>query len=406
MKRFASRAALAGLLLFGLVALFILRIAKEAFAPRFIPAKSRPTFGPYRLLWYQKLALSPFEGGKMWIMTSAGTNGYRFVLYDIDHRVVLGELTHDANPVFMNQDQSRVLCLQRVPGARSLKAEVLRFYTWMTRNKFSSSQPPGDVERVWVEKFWVVSLNGESATRIGELDQMEGAGSAFVSSPDFRYGYSYVLNEGTKDKGIFLCDLEQKKFWNAGLDGWPAGWWNATSIVIKDPKNNLILYDVVSRKTSVLVSAGQITRFLNDAQISETDVSGANLFCVWNGHEDDFYLTDTREMSESAVSFLAKVEKPKAKLKLLLREFKFEWSGHFDPTGTYYLFNGESGQTSSGVFLRNMTNGTTTTLVEPDGSRDFSIPRFYRETVIYMRNNELWQVDVNGSKQSRLFPPP
>jgi len=103
---------------------------------------------------------------------------------------------------------------------------------------------------------------------------------------------------------------------------------------------------------------------------------------------------------------LIKVERPGAKLTLLSPSFKFEWSDHLDPTGRYYLYSGrEAGDSSDGVFVRDLRNGTTNILVAPTSSKYFSIPRFYRDSVIYIRSNALWRINLDGSNNTKLFPP-
>jgi hypothetical protein len=106
-------------------------------------------------------------------------------------------------------------------------------------------------------------------------------------------------------------------------------------------------------------------------------------------------------------SYLIKVGRPGATLSLISTNFKFEWSDHLDSTASYYLYSGrDSGQASSAVFLRDLRNNTDRPLVPSDGGGYFSIPRFYREGVIYVRSNMLWRIDFNGSNQTRIFPPP
>ena len=43
--------------------------------------------------------------------------------------------------------------------------------------------------------------------------------------------------------------------------------------------------------------------------------------------------------------------------------------------------------------------------IESDGTKRFSIPRFYNKSVIYVRSNALWRIALNGSNNTRLFPP-
>jgi hypothetical protein len=88
--------------------------------------------------------------------------------------------------------------------------------------------------------------------------------------------------------------------------------------------------------------------------------------------------------------------------------FKFEWSDHFDASGSYYLYSGrERGQTNGAVYVRDLRARTTRELVPPDTNRtnDFSLPNFYGTDVIYIRSNSLWRIKLDGSQNRRLFPP-
>jgi hypothetical protein len=71
-----------------------------------------------------------------------------------------------------------------------------------------------------------------------------------------------------------------------------------------------------------------------------------------SGQTNDFFLTDTLKKWEAVESFLIRLGRPGGDLSLVARDFKFEWSDHFDKTGTYYLYSGrKTGQGSDGVFL-------------------------------------------------------
>jgi len=100
------------------------------------------------------------------------------------------------------------------------------------------------------------------------------------------------------------------------------------------------------------------------------------------------------------------VERPDGRLTLLASRFKFEWSDSLDPTGRYYLFSGrEAGAASDGVFLRDKQSGSNRTLVIPTKNTYFSIPRFYGDSVIYVRSNILWRISLDGTSNVQLFPP-
>jgi hypothetical protein len=118
-------------------------------------------------------------------------------------------------------------------------------------------------------------------------------------------------------------------------------------------------------------------------------------------------LTDTHKKWQATNSYLIKLERPGAALNLMAGDFKFEWSDHLDPTTIRYVYSGrEAGDRTTGVFLRDLGQNTTRTLVVPDESRYFSLPRFYHDGVIYVRSNMLWWIDLNGSNHTCVFPPP
>ena len=96
-------------------------------------------------------------------------------------------------------------------------------------------------------------------------------------------------------------------------------------------------------------------------------------------------------------------------LKLLYRKFKFEHLGRLDVSATHYLYNGESGSPgrggNGGVFLRELSDNTSRTIVPPDGSGQYALARFYSNEVIYFHNRLPWRMDLNGSNNVPLWPP-
>ncbi len=186
----------------------------------------------------------------------------------------------------------------------------------------------------------------------------------------------------------------------------PLGWWDNSNIIVRDTNDNLILYDVPSGKTTDFLSAARLTKFLEEMQIWDERPGAVSLLCDWNGRENEFYLADTEKRLQAGTSFLIKIERPGAALKLLNREFKFEWQGELDRAGTRYVYSGRlPGQGISGVYLRDVTAKTNRMLVIPDNDTAFTHPRLFRDSLIYLKSNMLWRIDLNGSNRTRLFPP-
>jgi hypothetical protein len=59
---------------------------------------------------------------------------------------------------------------------------------------------------------------------------------------------------------------------------------------------------------------------------------------------------------------------------------------------------------SEGVFVRDLVTGSNRVLVAATTNNYFSIPRFCKDSVIYVRSNALWQIGLDGSNNVKLFP--
>ena len=380
-------------------------------APRFVAAKAGFVPGPWERIYYKSWTANPFEGGKMWITVGSKKDNHIF-LFDIEKRKVLGEL-FNAQPDFMNHDQSKVLCKQRAPDVAVpiplIKKKIMK---WLSRFHWFKVRASHEGEDH--ESFWVLDLIRSSATRLGQLYQLKGTTTFFQPSPKFRYAFnkptgSIMLPE------IYVCDIEARSFRRDRVDGYPVGWWDNERILVQNRNTGLALYNVVTLETSVFLTLAQIRTFYHDAGLpndpdtdAPPDPGAMTLFFMWNGRENDFYFSDVKKRSSSEESFLAKIERPDGTLKLLNPHFKFEWPDSFDATGNYYLYNGRNfGEANNGVYVRDWKSRQTRELVPPDPeTKQRSMPGFYRGEVIYVRSNALWRIKLDGSNNRRLFPPP
>jgi hypothetical protein len=80
---------------------------------------------------------------------------------------------------------------------------------------------------------------------------------------------------------------------------------------------------VRSKVISPLISSATLGRYLEESKLT-LGTSGPHTFSIWNGRENDIYLTDLHEKWLAAESFLIKLERPDGRLKLLSPRFK--WS--------------------------------------------------------------------------------
>jgi hypothetical protein len=333
----------------------------------------------------------------MWIWTAFSATNWHQYLYDLNSREVSGELLN-GNAIFFNQDHSKLFCGGRESLTTSFKE---RMVGWI--EKIWPGKTPLKANRG--EAFWILDLRDNSSRRIGEFSQLSGAGSTWKPSPTFRFGYNTptAASKGT----LYLCDLEWGQFRKLRISGKPQGWWDQQNILFKDSANNFVLLDVCSDKTNTLFTAKAIAQSLQDLDLPN-DPAAIGAFAQWNGRNYDTYFALANSI-HGGKSFLLRADKTGPALKLVCRDFQFEWLGHLDEAGTRYLYDGESGQPggggNGGVFMRNLTNNTSRTLVEPDNGGQYALPRFYGEDIIYYRNRRLWLQALGETNSTQLLPP-
>jgi hypothetical protein len=327
----------------------------------------------------------------MWIGTDQDS-----VVYDMDRRQVIGQLTN-AGPIMLYGDPPRLLCCQRatIMAPNGLKKRLLEFITKLFRGRIKvPSSMPGLT-------YWILDLGHNTATRLGDIP---GNPFTFYPSPDLHYGFTSRMGQ-TSITEVYLLELQHPSIQKLDVSGWPYDWWGNNQILLQTTNRDFVLYDVRKRTMAPLIGFGKLAAFLQETGIPVPLQVGA--FAIWNGRENNFYLTDPQKKWLAEESFLIKVQRPDGKLKLISPRFKFEWSDHLDPSGRYYSFSGrEAGDGSDAVFLRDLDSGTNRVLVPPTTNAYFSIPRFYRDSVFYVRSNALWLIGLDGSTNQTLFPPP
>jgi len=384
-------------LLVVVVILVTQRPGPDADAPRFVPGAPRsvPSFTKNHYNWIADVA---FEGGRIWMWTASATNSHTY-LYDLEHRVILGELFNAGVPELCRRDGSRLLCQGRDSPATTLKRRMAEFF----RKVLGGKALPAAKR---TETFWILDVQSNTAVRVGMLSQLPGAGSRWHPSPNFRYGYTVPSGFSSS---FCLCDLESKTFAQFPAPGELQGWWDDQHILVESAPNHLDLFDIVTRKTQTLFTPTSISTFLTQAGLTN-EMADLSAFANWNGHDFDFYFGIKGLINGlgKGGSFLLKADRVGPALKLLYRNFDFRWGGVLDNTGTHYLYDGEPGapgqRGNGGLYLRDLTNHSTFTIVPPDNKGQYAIPRFYGNEVIYFRNRVLHRIRLDGSEDEPLLP--
>jgi hypothetical protein len=398
MKRIAIALAVVFLLVF--FGLFVaLRDSRSPDAPRYVTELSQPV-GPFGTEMYDWGASIPFQDGKFWVTTTLTRTNRHVFLYNLDKRKVDGEL-FNAGPVFANHDQTKLLCAGYASPVTTFKQRAAALI-----NRLSSRSSILRTNRV--ETFWILDLRDNSAVRVGELSQFPGTSSRWRESPDSRFGFNVPNNAG-EDHLFFLCDLDDDRFDEIMFEGKLAGWWDDHEILAQDASNNFVLFDLRKRETTLLFSAGHLNQMLASLGLTN-HAADLGVFPHWNGHEYDFYLMAPKVSRDSGECALLRTGRANPAFTVFSRDFKFGYLGMFDDAATHYLYEGESGATGRGgngaVILRDLSDNTERVLIPPDNGGQYSVARFYGNSVVYWRKRVLWRADINTTNSSRLFPTP
>jgi hypothetical protein len=252
-----------------------------------------------------------------------------------------------------------------------------------------------------IEAFWMLDLASDSAKKIGAITYPQGVGSTWHSSPDFRYGVSMAGNT------TYLCDFERRSLTWISTHGYPAGWWDDDDIVVYTPNDEFELFDVKTRTTRMLFSSANIKEIFARSGITNAS-NDIYPFFNWNGTNYDFYFGPKDKANGlHGDGFLLKANRSGPSLELVAKDFGYRWGGVFDRNATHYLFPGEAGTPGrSGdcaVYLRDLATGTVTTIVPPDKKGQYPMAKFYGNEVIYLRDQVLHRIGLDGKNDSLLL---
>jgi hypothetical protein len=366
----------------------------HARAPHFV-AGAPASIPTLKFVDYDWLADAPFENDRLWCwaLTSTGIHTY---LYDLKKREVLGELFDGAATGIGTRDGSRLL-VRGAGSGPSFKQEVSDILGKLVGRKMS-----GPRERA--EVYWIFDTSRNVATKIGQFSQLQGGGSVWHSSPDFRRGYT--MPTSTSGTSLFVCDLDNVSMTQFELKGYPKGWWDDHHILLENRLEKFELFDIQTETVIPLFSRNQIQATV--ARVGVATAPDLSAQATWNGTNYDFYfgLADhVRGLHGN--SFLLRANRSGPSLSLSTTNFGFRWGGSFNATADLYLFQGEKGVPGSGgngaVYVRNLTNGMESMIVPPDNKGQYAIPRFYGNEVIYFRDRVLHRIGVDGSNDTLLL---
>jgi len=343
--------------------------------------------------------------------------------YDLDQDRVVGELSN-AREIMASPDQSKLLCEPYYYSEPTFEERVSALLNKIAPSKWRIRPSPHAT-------LYILNLTNNSLRNIGGFYATNGfVETAWFASPGCHYCYT-VPAAAKAGSELFLCDIEAETLSRIPVSGDPVGWWDDRNVFLKDPASNLALFNVVTRKTKILLSAPSISEWLH-CHALPSDPSKLMPMASWDGHNYAFYVAGwtNNDRGKSLAqrfgdeyrnghhkSFLVKIEREGPRLKLLDADFQFEAFGRFDTSIRHYTYpvlpsghcvvltSGDPVNPSGGgVVVRNLTDNTTRILVQRETQSPWSGPgQFYGNSILYITNWCLWRIDINGSNNMPLL---
>jgi len=395
------RLLFAGLLLVLLVSVVVLSgISHRAGKPPRFALKKVELSGSYKRVSYDFLSPNPFADGKAWIMAQDKKGGYHDYLFNLGTDKVEGVCEGQCPLVFNERDnivllQSREFKRPRpsTPGFVQDMDEFMQKIGLIKRT---------DRDRV---EFWIQPGAREKPILVGTAYERTGAGGSEQVSPQANY-YRVCTTCGEH----LLIDLKGAKMRELP----PArlatgGWWSNDEILFFTPDGDLMLYNAQSTESSIVFSLQQIQAFLQSHGWSSSSSGGRCwILSAWNGDHFELYLGEMlSRRSQQTKGWLIKIDKAKKELLLVADAFPFARLGHLNGAGTHYVYCGEreTGD-SNAVYVYELKTGQTLPLVPGLPSEQyFSLPNFHKDKIIYVQEDALWSMNLDGSGKRLLFPP-
>lgn len=387
------------LLALGMALMVFRGIRNDPNAPRFVRMTPNP-IGGFRLLFYGDN--NGFQNDEMWLYTRGKTTDQTNFLFNLKSEKIVGELINGTAIAF-NRDESKLLC-QRWESAET--PLMRKASPWIRRISFGKI----NLQNTNIANMvWLLDLREHTAQRISRtespinqtLTEWNAApGGRFV----YRSGHALTNLSGFVD-GFQLFDFETGRMRKIQLKGQLYNWRDEHQILIKDEANNLILFDALTEKTKVLFDQEAILKF-------SREVGEANFplyaFTMPNETNGNLYLYFAR-FGDGGL--LARTSPASTNLTVVVFHCAMYvgWSATLDPTLSYNLYGGPFAEPytpgRSGVFLHSLSNDDIVPLVPAQAGVTIDSQEFYHNRVVYMRDEEIWRVDTNGSNNVRLFPP-
>jgi len=185
-----------------------------------------------------------------------------------------------------------------------------------------------------------------------------------------------------------------------------ATWCSDRELLYRNKSNDLEIYDVATDARRLALSFSDLARFLTSKNLALSSPQFLSIMTEWNGRDYEIYLNGNWRSLEEDERWLIKITRPDFKPQLVSRDFPFRRTGHFDISATKYVYSGETEtHDSNAVYVRDIASGQEHLLVEGDPEKKyFSVPKFYGDRIIFVKDAAIWMMNGDGSNQEQLFP--
>lgn len=190
------------------------------------------------------------------------------------------------------------------------------------------------------------------------------------------------------------------------------GWFSNRECFYRDSKGEINVYDIKQDKSTVLLKPIQLNAFLENYKLQLNQKVGFNVVSVPTGNGDRMIICGTERFNKNLPDplirdkdWVVEFEQESGELKLLHRWFPHKNHGKWNADLTKYIYPGQDGKNVDAVYLYDIEREELLTLEQGKGSRDeYSMPNFYGDNVIYVKDNALWMMKDDGTGKRQIFP--
>lgn len=229
-------------------------------------------------------------------------------------------------------------------------------------------------------------------------------------SPDGRYAKINVL-QGNQS----IVDFQDQSLTTISTSSksWEGGWLSKHECFYRDSNYNVVVFDVRTQESTVILTPAKLSTFLahHDLRINQNMLFTVRSVPTKNGDRmiinGNHYFNSINSTLNEDEAWVVEIDRESRELKLLHERFPHQRSGKWNSDLTKYLYSGEKKTNDTdAVYVYDVFSEEVNSIENATHrGNSYSLPNFYGDQIIYVKENAMWIVNDDGTAKRQLFPP-